>query len=156
MQKLKISDIIIAMNRDFLEKFLDNNKKYFTDDIKWSSANAKKIQLAEKYSLFEEFKNKKYPKGFYELAKQYDNMGYISKTDATKLKDVFFDEDSVIGIHRTNMAFAEDITRDGLFLTGHSSQAAFSSSENSSSKTVSLSGSKGAKASLSLRKSRWY
>ena len=48
-----------------------------------------------------------------------DEIGYVSKDLANELRELFFENDNIIGIHRTGGFDGRMIAEDGLDLTGH-------------------------------------
>lgn len=52
-----------------------------------------------------------------ELAKEYDNISFMSQKTGKALEELFFDDDYVIGIHRCGITSAAEIMPDGLRLT---------------------------------------
>lgn len=68
----------------------------------------------------------KFNKVEYEYVKDWRNIGTTSLDVEKNLKEMFFDDDYVIGFHRTpDGLFNDSIYNDGLFLTGHGSSGIF-------------------------------
>lgn len=70
-------------------------------------------------SIIDNIKLKQKFKGNYDLVKDWRSLGTIDIDVEKNLKEIFFDDDYVIGIHRTPMdTFSNSIYDDGLILTG--------------------------------------
>lgn len=82
-------------------------------------------------TIIESLRLKQKFKGNYDLVKDWRSLGTIDIDVEKNLKEIFFDDDYVIGIHRTPMdTFSNSIYDDGLILTGDMSSGVLNSRTN--------------------------
>ena len=85
----------------------------------------KKVEYGHGYSILKSSSTIPQDEYFFNIAKNYDNYGYMKEELGEELENLFNDEDYVIGLHRTGETPIDDeilksIFNKGLINNGHS------------------------------------